>query len=147
MEGQRWSFALSRFCQVLLHTHHSPVPSNPPPLTEGHLHGSSQRAYILSSSVLLGTFSQVRYILEEACCENRRSPLRLSAECLLSGSAQRVSSPARPRGPPLVHWRPQPGGEGGATAMPSPRSFEWVRIRTTKPTYPQNLLSPRISAT
>ena len=35
------------------------------------------------------------------------------------------------------HWRPQPGGKGGATAMPSPRSFEWVRIQTTKPTYPK----------
>ena len=32
----------------------------------------------------------------------------------------------------LEHWRPQPGGKGGATAMPSPRSFEWVRIQTTK---------------
>ena len=46
-----------------------------------------------------------------------------------------------------LHWRPQPGDKGGATAMPSPRSFEWARIPTTKPTYPQNLFSPRISAT
>ena len=45
------------------------------------------------------------------------------------------------------HWRPQPGGKGGATAMPSPRSFEWMRIQTTKPTYPQNLFSRRISPT
>ena len=49
-------------------------------------------------------------LLERVCCENRRSPLRLSAECLPplwlgtgnlpSSSAQRVSSPARPRWPP-----------------------------------------------
>ena len=34
-----------------------------------------------------------------------------------------------------MHWRPQPVGKGGATAMPSPRNFEWVRIQTTIPTY------------
>ena len=38
------------------------------------------------------------------------------------------------------------GRQSGATAMPSPRSFEWVRIQTTKPTLPQNLFSSRISA-
>ena len=46
-----------------------------------------------------------------------------------------------------THWRPQPGGKGGATVMASLRSFEWLRAQTIKPTYPQNLVSPRISAT
>ena len=83
--------------------YYSPVPSNPPPLTEGHLHGSSQRAY-----------SQVRYkkpsrksmlreskVSSDSEAQRRMSPLWLGTENLLSSSAQRVSSPARPRGPPL----------------------------------------------
>ena len=40
-------------------------------------------------------------LLERVCCENRRSPLRLSAEYLLSGSAQETSFQAQHRGSPL----------------------------------------------
>ena len=40
-------------------------------------------------------------LVERVCCENRRSPLRLSAEYLLSGSAQETSFQAQHRGSPL----------------------------------------------
>ena len=71
-------------------------------------------------------------------------PLAPWSRCV---SSRRGRGEPRPAGRGTVHWRPQPGGKGGATVMASPRSFEWLRAQTVKPTYPQNLVSPRISAT
>ena len=80
-----------------------------------------------------------------------QTPQPAHPQCPLSVA---VAKDAVAAPPPLAmtpataqHWRTQPGGKGGATVMSSPRSFEWVRIQTTKPTYPYNLFSPRISST